>query len=224
MSVTTPEQLPVEYAYGRVVARFLRAVGDSTSDIDDNPEAIGASGSVVFTPTVTERIISSAPPEPSPHISHEEITCVLDSKGYLSRSGNRWVKLWAGEWTVKFQVAGFSRTPFPILVTTDHTELLPLDLFSAQPYVPPTGSVVTTMLVPANPVDGYGLIWDAAAGRLVWGQTGGADPAAIERAVTDYLIAHPPSGLQEHIDNPTPHPAYDVDMQDLATLYISRTV
>ena len=39
MSTPSPEALPVGYTFGRVVARFLRAVGDS-GDVDTFPEAV----------------------------------------------------------------------------------------------------------------------------------------------------------------------------------------
>jgi hypothetical protein len=50
----------------------------------------------------------------------------------------------------------------------------PLDLLIAQPYTPPANAPVTTMLVPANPVDSHGLVWSDAEARLVWGPVGGS--------------------------------------------------
>lgn len=167
MTTPVPEALPTAYEYGRVIGRFLRAVGDG-EDVDAVPEAVPATGTVTFTPIVTSRILIDASDEPSPLITHESITCDLDAYGHIARNGVRGVWLWTGEWTVSFNVSGMSRTPFPILVTTAHTDLAPLDLWEAAPYTPPAGATVTTMLVPTNPTDGYTLVWSASSGGLVW--------------------------------------------------------
>lgn len=167
------EALPSAYTYGRVVARFLRAVGDGT-DVDTLPEAEPATGKVTFRPIEVDRIVPDTTAAPTPIITHNPIECMLDGGGYLSRNGMPGVWLWTGQWSVVLDVAGLARTGWTIEVTTAHTDLAPLDLWQSQPYVPPTGVTVTTMLVPANPVDGHGLIWSAAAGGLAWGPVGGA--------------------------------------------------
>lgn len=69
---------------------------------------------------------------------------------------------------------------------------------------------------PADPLD-----LDARPGTIIFGGQG------LDDAVADYIASHPdsvvsPAVLQAHITSPTPHPAYDVDIQDLATLYRSR--
>ena len=168
MTTPVPEALPTAYEYGRVIGRFLRAVGDG-EDVDAVPEAVPATGAVTFTPIITSRILIDASVEPSPLITHEPITCELDAYGHIARNGVRGVWLWTGEWTVSFNVSGMSRTPFPILVSTAHTDVAPLDLWEAAPYTPPAGTTVTTMMVPSNPTDGYVLKWSAASSSLVWG-------------------------------------------------------
>ena len=173
MTTPVPEALPTAYEYGRVIGRFLRAVGDGEDgdgeDVDAVPEAVPATGTVTFTPIITSRILIDASVEPSPLITHEPITCELDAYGHIARNGVRGVWLWTGEWTVSFNVSGMSRTPFPILVSTAHTDIAPLDLWEAAPYTPPAGTTVTTMMVPTNPTDGYVLKWSAASSSLVWG-------------------------------------------------------
>ena len=170
MSTPSPEALPVGYTFGRVVARFLRAVGDS-GDVDTFPEAVPATGSVTFTPKVTTRIVVDSTSDPSPFITHEPITSELDAYGHLARNGLRGLWLWTGVWTVSFNVQGFNRQPFDIEVTTSHTDVSPFDLWEADPYIAPPGTTVTTIQVPANPVDGYGLVWSSASGGLIWGNT-----------------------------------------------------
>ena len=167
MTTPVPEALPTAYEYGRVIGRFLRAVGDG-EDVDAVPEAVPATGTVTFTPIITSRILIDASVEPSPLITHEPITCELDAYGHIARNGVRGVWLWTGEWAVSFNVSGMSRTPFPILVSTAHTDIAPLDLWEAAPYTPPAGTTVTTMMVPSNPTDGYTLVWSDASGGLVW--------------------------------------------------------
>ena len=170
MSTPSPGALPVGYTFGRVVARFLRAVGDS-GDVDTFPEAVPATGSVTFTPKVTTRIVVDSTSDPSPFITHEPITSELDAYGHLARNGLRGLWLWTGVWTVSFNVQGFNRQPFDIEITTSHTDVSPFDLWEADPYIPPPGTTVTTIQVPANPVDGYGLVWSSASGGLIWGKT-----------------------------------------------------
>ena len=189
MTTPVPEALPTAYEYGRVIGRFLRAVGDG-EDVDAVPEAVPATGTVTFTPIVTSRILIDASAEPSPLITHEPITCELDAYGHIARNGVRGVWLWTGEWTVSFNVSGMSRTPFPILVSTAHTDIAPLDLWEAAPYNPPAGATVTTMMVPSNPTDGYTLVWSVASGGLVWGPAlGGIDAEGVQDIVGAMVAA-----------------------------------
>ena len=179
MSTSLSEALPTAYEFGRVIGRFLRAVGDG-EDVDSVPEAVPAKGTVTFTPITTSRILIDSSSEPSPLITHEAITCTLDAYGHISRNGVRGVWLWTGEWNVAFNVSGISRTQFPILVTNAHTDVAPLDLWEAVPYTPPAGATVTTMLVPSNPTDGYVLKWSAASSSLVWGASSGTAAESVD--------------------------------------------
>ena len=126
------ELLPAAYTHGKVVGRFIKAVGDS-EDVGVLPEAVPASGSVTFIPDQLERIVTDATVAPSTFFVHEPITAQLDSAGYLSRAGNRGVWLWAGAWTVTISVAGVSRAPFKITVSAAHTNESPLDLWQVAP-------------------------------------------------------------------------------------------
>ena len=126
------EFLPAAYAHGKVVGRFIKAVGDS-GDAGVLPEAVPAAGSVTFIPDELERVVTDATAAPSTFFVHEPITAQLDSAGYLSRSGNRGVWLWAGDWTVAISVTGVSRLPFKITVSAAHTNESPLDLWLVAP-------------------------------------------------------------------------------------------
>ena len=86
MTTPAPEALPTPYEFGRVIGRFLRAVGDG-EDVDSVPEAVPAKGTVTFTPITTSRILIDSSSEPSPLITHEAITCTLDAYGHISRTG-----------------------------------------------------------------------------------------------------------------------------------------
>jgi hypothetical protein len=59
-----------------------------------------------------------------------------------------------------------------------------------------------------------------ALGTVLGGDVG---PDEIAAAVDQYFEDNPPTGdeplLAAHIVSATPHPAYDVDMQDLTTLF-----
>lgn len=58
------ELLPAAYTHGKVVGRFIKAVGDS-EDVGVLPEAVPASGSVTFIPDQLERIVTDATVAPS---------------------------------------------------------------------------------------------------------------------------------------------------------------
>lgn len=153
-------KLPAQYAYGRVVARAIRAVADSTPEDDPYPDGppVSLKRAVIFRPLETGRIIKGVSPEPSIRSQHETITADLDDEGYLSLNGQRGLWLWTGTWQVSF-VADLGWTPYQITVTTDHTVDHPLDLWTAAGWQPPSPTTPTvTILVPATVHDGDVLI------------------------------------------------------------------
>lgn len=153
-------KLPAQYAYGRVVARAIRAVADSTPEDDPYPDGppVSLKRAVIFRPLETRRIIKGVSPEPSIRSQHETITADLDDEGYLSLNGQRGLWLWTGTWQVSF-VADLGWTPYQITVTTDHTVDHPLDLWTAAGWQPPSPTTPTvTILVPATVHDGDVLI------------------------------------------------------------------
>jgi lysophospholipase L1-like esterase len=75
--------------YGTVTGRFLAAVADTSSDADLDPDQVPLQGTVTFAPsTAALRVIGQGAT-----ILPVEITCQLDSEGYLTLNGNRGVSL-----------------------------------------------------------------------------------------------------------------------------------
>ena len=167
----TETALPNVYTYGRVVGRVITAVGDLTDSGDPYPDAVPvvSTGGVTFTPSVRSRIVTGV--APSTLVQHQSITCDLDADGNLSINGQIGVWLYVGVWAVSFSPV-IGMTSFQIEVTTAHTDSSPLDLFAVAPYMPSSGSSVTTMLVPSGPSDGQSLVWSSSSGSLVWGSDG----------------------------------------------------
>jgi len=84
--------IPTNAGYGTVVGQFILAYGDS-SDSDPEPNAIPASGSVVFTPS-TGRIKDATASPNAVTILPAAVECQLDADGYiLGYSGHQGVNL-----------------------------------------------------------------------------------------------------------------------------------
>lgn len=162
------EPLPSDFLpFGRVVGRAISAVGDTDADPDSDPEAIPVTGTglVRFTPLELTRVVTST--VPSTWVQQKTIAADLDSDGFLSLSGARGLLLWPGAW--KVSAGSASEFPFPaftIEVTAAHTADNPLDLWTAAPYSPPSGTTVTTLVVPAGQQPGQTLGWDGS--QLAW--------------------------------------------------------
>lgn len=162
--------LPSGYEYGRVVGRLLIGTGDS-ADAGELPDARPAAGvRVRFAPTVASRVVPGTPP--SPKVLHSTVECSIDATtgdliGPDKTSAGVW--LWTGVWQVSF--TGETIAPYLIEVTAAHTADNPLDLFVAEPYVPPAGTTLQVVPVPAGIADGQTLMY--ANGKWV-----AADPAA----------------------------------------------
>lgn len=85
------ETLP-QFTYGKIVGRFLAAVGDGT-DSDLFPDEVPLSGTVTFTPSASTIVIKTATPDPVT-VFPNAITATLDANGYLTDpSGNRGIYL-----------------------------------------------------------------------------------------------------------------------------------
>jgi hypothetical protein len=85
------ETLP-QLTYGKIVGRFLAAVGDGT-DTDLYPDEVPLTGTVTFTPSASTIVIRTATPDPVT-VFPTPIIGTLDANGYLTDpSGNRGVFL-----------------------------------------------------------------------------------------------------------------------------------
>jgi hypothetical protein len=162
------EPLPSDFLpFGHVVGRVIRAVGDTDADPDSDPEAIPVTGKglVRFTPLELTRVVTGT--VPSTWVQQETIAADLDSDGFLALSGERGLLLWPGAWKVSAgSASAFSFPQFTIEVTAAHTADSPLDLWTSAPYSPPSGTTVTTLVVPAGAAAGQILGWDGQ--ELVW--------------------------------------------------------
>lgn len=130
--------LPADFAYGKVMGRIILAVGD-TADEGTLPDAVPATGKVDIMPKAV--MLKAQIPEPVTVIA-QKIPCALDSEGYLlDPAGNRGVWLIAGIYTITYTIASVTIPTHDIQVTTSHTELDPLWLTNA---TPPGGATVST--------------------------------------------------------------------------------
>ena len=126
MSITMPETV----TYGKVVGRFIVAVGDA-ADVDKLPDPLPAVGKVTFVPAVPlSRETAATPPTT---VIRSTVTCSLNSEGVLtSPMGDIGLWLVAGVYKVSYSTSGVVIPAHDILVTDQHTILSPLDLTLAQ--------------------------------------------------------------------------------------------
>src|SRR5690625_2750584 len=148
--------------YGKVVAKIVR-LGADGPDEDRLPDIKGdTSVRPRFVPVVGERAVGAL----RALVTNEPFTCTVDEDGTMrDEQGAEGVWLPAGEYTVQ-NVPLVRR----IIVTDQHDEDTPLDLYDAVDYVPPPHTTVQTVVVPAGAVEGQVLAW--VDGRLAW-----TDPA-----------------------------------------------
>ena len=134
MTTTLPETL----TYGKVVGRFIQAVGDSV-DLDFLPNATPIVGNVTLTPVnPLTKEINTVPPTT---VVRSAITCSLNTQGLLrSPAGDVGVWLVAGVYKVTYSTQGTAIPSHDILVTEEHTNENPLDLTIA---LPPGGPVLS---------------------------------------------------------------------------------
>lgn len=135
-------------------------------------------------------------------------------------------------WSVMLDVDGNGSTEAPTIEAGNALRILPRVagfgeyIYVADPGVP-TISLVDLIQgwqvdkTTLAPLPGGQDAWDVFLTQVR--DAAGSSDEAIAEAVQTYLTANPPAAgeplLQTHIDSPTPHPAYDVDLQDLSTLF-----
>lgn len=129
--------LPTDLNYGYVTARLLLAVADTTADPDRLPDAVAASGTVMFTPK--QQRTRTSDPAPALVLA-QTVICGLDDHGYLlDPTGEVGVWLVTGIYGVSYRFAAATIPQHDIEVTAEHTEELPLHLSHS---VPPGGTAL----------------------------------------------------------------------------------
>lgn len=124
--------LPAAVTFGKVVGRFLLAVGDS-DDAGSNPDARAGSGSILFTPRPANKRVASASVPEWVTVTNRPPLCTLDADGFLvDAQGNQGVWLAVGVYDVTFRLKDTRILPITIEVTADHATT-PLDLSVAIP-------------------------------------------------------------------------------------------
>ena len=184
MTVTVPTS---EAQYGYVVGRVIRALGDTT-DVDDKPDAVAATGKVTFTPKSSLGRTSDY----SAFIVREKIDAPLDAQGNLVRyegATPAGIALTVGAYRVEFTLNSGSIPGFDIEVTAGHTQAAPLDLVTAAPHVPPTGVTANTLLVPAGAVVGQVLGWSASGLDWVDMAGGGGAVSSVAGRAGDVVLS-----------------------------------
>lgn len=193
MSITPPA-LPAPYSWGFVVGQVIHAIADTTADADRLPQARAATGTVRFEPLEMLRKVTA---EPTAFVAHAVVTATLGTTGELvDAEGQVGIWLVTGDYRVSFAITGAAIPSFNITVTAAHTLVAPLDLVTVSPYTPPSGTTVTTMLVPSGATVGDVLTW--TAGGLAWGAggTGGTGGGVSEVSGTVTLPADGPRVVQ----------------------------
>ena len=178
------QMMPPEIArYGYVTARVIRTIGDTTDDADEYPDAVGATGTIVFTPLVQRRRTSDY----EAFVLHEPVTCTLDSDGVMhGPSGTVGVWLLAGDYLVKVVTAPAGWDDFTITVTVEHTVAAPLNLATAAPYQPAPIPAPVLMVAPPGGMPGQHLTPDAPGStRLRWIDPDGSE--LLEAGPDGYL-------------------------------------
>lgn len=163
--------LPSTITYGKVVGRFILAVGDTSTDPDVLPDAVAASGVVSFTPAlVIGRETSAVPPTT---VIRKVIDCTLNADGDLiDPVGQLGVWLTTGSYRVAYSLSGATVPSHVIEVLDTHTDAAPLDLTVA---MPPGGNVLT----PSEYTELSARIDTLAAAGVV-GPAGPAGPAGAD--------------------------------------------
>ena len=114
-----------------------------------------------------------------------------------------------GEYTVSF--TNSHHPNITIMVTEAHTDLTPLNLGDSVPYVPPSGTTVTTVILPGGAAEGQIVGW--VGGQLAWvSPTLGTDHGALaglgDDDHTQYALADGTRG--NFATTAHQHPALDI--------------
>lgn len=204
-SFPLPSQLQV---FGFVEGRVIRAVADRPADPDRFPEAVGASGTVTFTPlTPLLAVHETGEGEYHALVERETVRCVLDDAGFLvSEDRQRGVWLTVGVWNVSIAAGGWNRS-FPIEVTEAHTETTPYWITVAENAEIPPGPGVTVQQV-TLPVGGPGVLVKDTSGVIGWedvaAATGGVSLTQVRSEIDTRLAAVLSSGGSVHLGTGPP--------------------
>ena len=129
--------LPAELAYGKVVARLILAVADTT-DAGRLPNAQPAVGTVTFTPANV--IVKTALPEPATVVK-KPIVCGIDANGFLiDPELALGVWLVVGVYDVSYRITDASVPSHSIEVLVGNDDSAPIDLTTA---MPPGGPILS---------------------------------------------------------------------------------
>jgi hypothetical protein len=129
--------LPAELAYGKVVARLILAVADTT-DAGRIPNAQPAVGTVTFTPANV--IVKTALPEPATVVK-KPIVCGIDANGFLiDPELALGVWLVVGVYDVSYRITDASVPSHSIEVLVGNDDSAPIDLTTA---MPPGGPILS---------------------------------------------------------------------------------
>lgn len=208
--------LPSNVSYGTVTGRFLLAYADGV-DANLNPDGAAAKGSIFFTPSPSS--LRNLEAEPAPvTILPSIVECVLDADGYLLGSdGTPGVRLIATDDPSNNPVQWTWRVDFKLTDQND-VPIRGIKRFSFE--LPSDTTVDLAALTPVIDSKGTGYIV---------GPQGVAGLSAYEIAVNNGFVgteeewvasleADATAEINEHINNPTPHPAYD-DIMSLTLLF-----
>lgn len=113
--------LPVVVTHGAVKA-WLGSGVNVSPDTDGYADLIPDVGTIKFTPVSAVLTFPTASPAPL-ILTPKVVVCTLDSDGYLigTKSGEKLVRLIAGDWTVSFELTGVTLPSFKVTITANTT-------------------------------------------------------------------------------------------------------
>lgn len=206
MTTTLPENM----SYGRVVGRFLHAIGDGPADVDEFPDGLPAQGTVTFTPSAAWLLDLSAAPVPVT-VYPGPITCTLDAEGYLVGP-----QATRGVWLVSTDDPDLNPTGWTYNVTVS---ILGKGTRSFSIAVPAGSEQDLTTLTPVAAAGGVPVIRGEKGDT---GATGAIGPQGPPGEVSEAeLAAAVDAAMGEHEAAVDPHPQY-LTLAEAGTSYVSR--
>jgi hypothetical protein len=181
--------LPNSYTFGKVVGRIVKAIADTSEDVDDKPQARPAQGKVIFTPKETLRKVADDGTGQSVFVTSGASEANLSSSGrILDGEGRQGIWLVTGEYRVSFQLtSGDKIEPFDILVQSINDDTAPLQLAAAAPVDPGENVTIITYTLPSGGTVGQvmtktstGAAWATPSGGGGTGTQGPAGPAGTD--------------------------------------------